>query len=88
MTAPVLKFYKEMRRLILVLLLLALVLAPLEMLGVLRKGYDQLKTMVGGAETQSLVSKFRIELPKLSSSISGFLSKIFPWLEVGIKEVQ
>lgn len=69
-------------------MLLAVILAPLEMMGVLRKGYDQLKTLVGSAETQSLVSKFRIELPKLSSSISGFLSKIFPWLEVGIKKVQ
>jgi len=69
-------------------LLLAVIWAPLETLGIFRKGYDQFKTIVASAEAQSLVSKFKIELPKLSSSISNLLAKFFPWLEVKVKEVQ
>lgn len=57
-------------------------------MGIFRKGYDQFKTIVAGAETQSLVSKFKIELPKLSSSISDILAKFLPWLEVKVKEVR
>lgn len=76
----------KIRRLIWVALLLAVILAPLETTGVLRRGYGQLKTLAAGAEAQSLVSKFKIELPKLSSTILGLLSKLFPKLEVKVKE--
>ena len=55
-------------------------------MGVFRRGYDQLKTLAAGAEAQSLVSKFKIELPKLSVTISELLSKLFPKLEIGVKE--
>ena len=62
--------------------------APLETLGIFRKGYDQFKTIVASAETQSLVSKFKIELPKLSSGFSDILAKFLPWLEVKVKDVR
>ncbi|OGC38610.1 hypothetical protein A2V54_01970 [candidate division WWE3 bacterium RBG_19FT_COMBO_53_11] len=65
-----------------------MILAPLETMGILRKGFDQFKTITASAETQSLVSKFKIELPKLSSSISDILAKFLPWLEVKVKEVK
>ncbi|OGC60076.1 hypothetical protein A2890_01120 [candidate division WWE3 bacterium RIFCSPLOWO2_01_FULL_53_14] len=78
----------EIRRLIWVAIILALILAPLETTGLLRRGYDQLRTLAASSESQSIVSKFKVELPKLSESIVDLLQRLFPKFEVGVKEVQ
>lgn len=77
-----------MRRIIIAVLLLALVLAPLETLGVLKRGKEQLLEVAGSSETRSLVGKFKIELPSLGEKVSNLLAKLFPNLEIGIKEVR
>lgn len=78
----------KIRRLIWVAIILALILAPLETMGLLRKGYDQLQTLAGSPESRSIVSKFKVELPKLSDSIVDLLQRLFPKFEVGVKEVK
>ncbi len=77
-----------MRKVIVIIILLVAILAPLEMLGFLRKGADQVRSFAASSEVQSLVSKFKIELPKLGESISDILSRILPKFDIGIKEVK
>ena len=54
----------------------------------MRRGYDQLRTLAASSESQSIVSKFKVELPKLSESIVDLLQRLFPKFEVGVKEVR
>lgn len=77
-----------MRRIIIAVLLLALILAPLETFGVLKRGREQLGEAIRSSEAQALVTKFKIELPSLGGKISDFLAKFFPNLNIGIKEVR
>lgn len=77
-----------MRKIIVGLVLLALILAPLETLGVLKRGTQQVKAAAGSPEVQSLVEKFKVELPSLGGKVSDLLAKLFPNLEVGVKEVR
>jgi len=77
-----------MQRLIVAVLLLALILAPLETLGVLRKGGEQLKEVTSSSEAQSLAGRFREELPKFADQVSQFFAKIFPDLEIGVQGVE
>lgn len=77
-----------MRRIIIAILLLALVLAPLETLGVLKRGREQLGEAIRSSEAQALVAKFKIELPSLGEKVSGFFAKFFPNLNIGVKEVR
>ena len=69
-------------------MLLAVILAPLETMGLFRRGFDQLRTLAGSSETQSIVTKFKFELPKLSESLTNLLQRLFPQFEVGVKEVR
>ncbi|NIT04375.1 hypothetical protein GTO10_05710 [Candidatus Saccharibacteria bacterium] len=77
-----------MRRIIIILFLLALVLAPLETLGVLRRGTEKTREVAGSSETQTFVEKLKTELPKLGEKVSGLLSRLFPKLNIGVKEVE
>jgi len=77
-----------MKRLILVILIIAAILAPLELLGFLRRGADEVKDVAGSPETQSLVERFKIELPNLGEKITGLLKQLFPKLNLGAGEVQ
>ncbi len=77
-----------MRRIIIVLLILAAILAPLELLGFLRKGADEVKDVAGSPETQSLVERFKIELPNLGAKVTALLKQLFPKLNLGAEEVR
>ncbi|MEX0587529.1 MAG: hypothetical protein WD159_02135 [Patescibacteria group bacterium] len=57
-------------------------------MGLLRRGYDQLRTLASSSESQSIASKFKIELPKLSETLTNLLQRLFPKFEVGVKEVE
>jgi len=78
----------KMRRLILVAILLALVLAPLEMTGVIKKGTAQLGEVVSSKEVQALVVKIKTELPSLGARITKALRGLFPQFEIKVKEVR
>lgn len=77
-----------MRRLILVILLLGLLLAPLEMSGVLRKGMIQFGEVVSSKEAQVLVTKIKTGLPNLGARVSEIIRKLFPHFEIKVKEVK
>lgn len=77
-----------MRRLIIAALLLALILAPLETLGVFKKGGEQVQDVVDSSETQSLISKIKAELPGFGEKISDFIAKLFPQFNIGVRQVE
>jgi hypothetical protein len=77
-----------MKRLILVVLIIAAILAPLELLGFLRKSADKVKDVAGSPETQSLVERFKIELPNLGEKVNALLKQLFPKLNIGAEEVR
>jgi len=77
-----------MRKLIIIAILLVAILAPLEMLGFLRRGFDQIESLASSSEVQNLVSKFKIELPNLGDSLSNIFSRIVPKFGVGTNEVR
>lgn len=77
-----------MRRLIAVVIFLALVLAPLEALGILRRGAEQAKEVVGSVEAQSFFDRVKGQLPQIGERVSQFFSRLWPSLEVGVKEVE
>jgi len=77
-----------MHRLIIAVLLLALILAPLETFGVLKRSGEQLKEVAGSSEARSLTVRFKDEFPKFADRVSQFFAKIFPDLEVGVKNVE
>jgi hypothetical protein len=59
-------------------LLLCLLLAPLELLGVLQVAVDQAKEVVSSSEARVLGAKVVAELPTLGARISEFLRSILP----------
>jgi hypothetical protein len=77
-----------MKRLIIAALLLALILAPLQTLGVLKKGGEQAQDVVSSSEAQSLFSKIKAELPGLGEKVSNFLARLFPQFNIGVSEVE
>ncbi len=77
-----------MRRLIIAALLLALILAPLETLGVLKKGGEQLNDVVDSSESQSLISRAKAELPGFGKKVSDFIAKLFPQFNIGVGQVE
>lgn len=77
-----------MRRIIIAALLLGLILAPLETLGILKRGGEQVKEIASSTEARSFTEKFKIELPKLGEKVSDLFKKLFPNLEIGVKEVK
>lgn len=85
---------RNTRRLILAALLLGLLLAPLEMFGVIRKGVDQLSEVISGEEAQVLVTKIKTGLPNLGARVSELIRELLPQLsgesplEIEIKEVR
>lgn len=74
-----------MQRLILAALLLGLLFAPLETLGVLKKGTEQLGEVFSSSEAQVLVAKVKSELPGLGARVSDFLNGFFPKLDLEAK---
>lgn len=78
----------KMRRIIIVLLIIAAILAPLELLGFLRKSADEVKDVAGSPETLSLVERFKAELPNLGEKVTNLLKKLFPKLNLGAEEVR
>lgn len=77
-----------MQRLILAALLLGLLLAPLETLGILKKGTQQLGEIISSSEAQVLLVKFKAELPGLGARVSGFLNGLFPKLDLKVKTAE
>lgn len=77
-----------MRRLILAILFLALILAPLETLGLLRRTSEHVKGVAVSGETQTLVEKVKAQIPKWGEQVTDFFAKIFPSLEVKVKPVE
>ena len=77
-----------MKRLILVVLIIMAILAPLELLGFLRKSADQVKDVAGSPETQSLIERFKAELPNLGEKVTSLLKQLFPKLNIGAEEVR
>ncbi|KKW05786.1 MAG: hypothetical protein UY40_C0008G0013 [candidate division CPR1 bacterium GW2011_GWC1_49_13] len=77
-----------MRRIIAVIILLALVLAPLETLGILRRGAEQAKEVAGSVEAQSFLDRMKDKLPQLSEQVKSFFSRLWPSLEVEVKSVE
>lgn len=77
-----------MQRLILAALLLGLLLAPLQTLGILKKGVDQLGEVISSPEAQVLTTKVKAEFPSFGAGVSNFLNKLFPQLELKLKEVK
>jgi len=77
-----------MRRLFAVVILLALVLAPLETLGILRRGAEQAKEVAGSVEARSFLDKVKDKLPEVSTRVKDFFGKLWPSLEVEVKEVE
>jgi len=77
-----------MRRLIWVVLILALILAPIELFGFLKKSADQVKNVADSPEAQSLVEKFKAELPNLGARVNALLKQLFPKLNIGAEEVR
>lgn len=77
-----------MRRIIIVLLILAAILAPLELWGFLKRSADEVKNVAGSPETQSLIERFRVELPNLGEKVTTLLKQLFPKLNLGAEEVQ
>lgn len=85
---------RKTKRLILAALLLGLLLAPLEMSGIMKRGIVQLGEVVSSKEAQVLVTKIKTGLPNLGARVSEIVSKLFPQLggkspfEIRIKEVR
>ena len=77
-----------MKRLILVVLIIAAILAPLELFGFLKKSADQVKDVADSPEAQSLVERFKAELPNLGEKVNALLKQLFPKLNIGAEEVQ
>lgn len=77
-----------MKRIIAAALLLALILAPLETFGILKKGREQVQDVVKSSEARSLASRIKAELPGLGEKISVFLTRLFPKFNIGIKQVE
>jgi len=77
-----------MRRLIIAALLLGLLLAPLEMLGFLRRGTEQVGELFQSSETQVLLSRMKIELPNLGEKVSSFFSELFPRFDLRVGELK
>ena len=69
---------RKTKWLILAALLLGLLLAPMEMLGVLRKGTEQLGEIVSSQEARVLVTKIGAELPNLGARVSELVQKLLP----------
>lgn len=69
---------EKTKRLILAALLLGLLLAPMEMMGILRKGAKQFSEIVSSQEAQVLVVKIRAGLPKLGARVSELIQKLLP----------
>jgi len=85
---------RKTKRLILAVLLLGLLLAPLEMSGVIKRGMVQLGEVVSSKEAQVLVTKIKAGLPNLGARVSEIVSRLFPQLggespfEIKVKEVR
>lgn len=78
----------NMRRLLIILIILAAILAPLELLGFLRKGANEVKDVTGSPEAQSLLERFKSELPNLGEKVNALLKQLFPKLNIGAEEVR
>lgn len=77
-----------MRKLIIVLIILVAILAPLELLGFLRKGVQEIKDIVSSPEALSLVEKFKSELLNLGERVAAFLRQLLPRFNLGVGEVR
>lgn len=73
---------------ILAVLLLGLLLAPLEMSGVIKRGMVQLGEVVSSKEAQVLGAKIKAGLPDFGARVSELIRRLFPQFEIRIKEVR
>ncbi len=77
-----------MRRIIIILLILAAILAPFELLGLLRKSANEAQDIAASPEARSLIQRFREELPNLGDKVTNLLKKLLPQLNLGVQEVR
>ena len=68
--------------------IIAAILAPLELFGFLKKSADQVKDVADSPEAQSLVERFKAELPNLGEKVNALLKQLFPKLNIGAEEVR
>jgi len=66
------------KRLILAALLLGLLLAPMEMFGLLRKSAEQAGEIVSSPEARVLIMKVKAELPNLGARVSKLVDDLLP----------